>query len=49
MNTTVTLQPAYFSRRSLADWAFALLSLLGGVVLNLVIGINHRTGRYIAI
>ena len=31
MNTTVTLQPAYFSRRSLADWAFALLSLLGMV------------------
>ena len=29
--TTVTLQPAYFSRRSLADWAFALLSLLGMV------------------
>jgi len=31
MNTTVTLQPAFFSRRSLADWAFALLSLLGMV------------------
>lgn len=31
------------------DPARALLSLLGGVVLNLVIGINHRTGRYIAI
>ena len=31
MNTTVTLQPAYFSRRSLADWGFALLSLLGMV------------------
>ena len=29
MNTTVTLNPGYFSRRSLADWAFAALSLLG--------------------
>jgi uncharacterized membrane-anchored protein YitT (DUF2179 family) len=27
----------------------ALLSLLGAVVVNLVIGINHRTGRYVAI
>ena len=31
MNTTVTLNPGYFSRRSLADWAFAALSLLGMV------------------
>ena len=31
MNTTVTLHPGYFSRRSLADWAFALVSLLGTV------------------
>ena len=27
--TTVTLNPGYFSRRNLADWGFALLSLLG--------------------
>jgi len=27
----------------------ALLSLLGAAVVNLVIGVNHRTGRYIAI
>jgi len=31
MNTTVTLNPGYFSRLSLADWAFAALSLLGMV------------------
>lgn len=27
----------------------AMLSLLGAAVINLVIGVNHRTGRYIAI
>ena len=31
MNTTVTLNPGYFSRRSLADWGFALLALVGMV------------------
>ena len=31
MNTTVTLNPGFFSRRSLADWGFALLALLGMV------------------
>ena len=31
MNTTVTLNPGYFCRRSLADWAFALLALVGMV------------------
>ena len=31
MNTTVTLTPGYFSHRSQADWAFALLALLGMV------------------
>ncbi len=31
MNTTVTLNPGFFSRRSLADWGFALLSLVGMV------------------
>ena len=31
MNTTVTLNPGFFSRRSLADWGFALLALVGMV------------------
>ena len=26
---TITLNPGYFSQRSSADWAFALLSVLG--------------------
>ena len=29
--TTITLNPGYFSQRSLADWGFALLALLGMV------------------
>ncbi|PUE11659.1 c-type cytochrome biogenesis protein CcsB [Limnohabitans sp. T6-5] len=29
MNSTVTLNPGYFSRRSLLDWGFAVLALLG--------------------
>ena len=29
--TTITLNPGYFSQRSLADWGFALLTLLGMV------------------
>ena len=29
MTSSVTLNPGYFSRRSLADWGFALLALLG--------------------
>jgi cytochrome c-type biogenesis protein CcsB len=29
MTSSVTLNPGYFSRRSLADWAFALLAVLG--------------------
>ncbi len=35
MNTTVTLNPGYFSQRSLADWGFALLAL-GGMLFALV-------------
>jgi cytochrome c-type biogenesis protein CcsB len=31
MNTTVTLNPGFFSRRSLGDWGFALLALVGMV------------------
>jgi len=31
MNTTVTLNPGFFSRRSPADWGFALLALVGMV------------------
>ena len=31
MTSTVTLNPGYFAKRSLADWAFALLSVLGMV------------------
>jgi len=31
MNTTVTLNPGFFSHRSLADWGFALLALVGMV------------------
>ena len=31
MNTTVTLNPGFFSHRSLADWGFAALALLGMV------------------
>lgn len=31
MNTTVTLNPGFFSRRSLSDWGFALLALVGMV------------------
>ena len=27
--TTVSLNPGYFSQRSLLDWAFALLTLVG--------------------
>jgi cytochrome c-type biogenesis protein CcsB len=31
MTSTVTLNPGYFSKRSLADWGFALLTFLGMV------------------
>ena len=31
MTSSVTLNPGYFSRRSLADWGFALLAVLGMV------------------
>jgi hypothetical protein len=29
--TTITLNPGFFSQRSLADWAFAVLTALGMV------------------
>ena len=31
MTSTVTLNPGYFAKRSLADWGFALLAVLGMV------------------
>jgi uncharacterized membrane-anchored protein YitT (DUF2179 family) len=34
---------------ALTDWWHIALSVLGAVVLNQTLAINHRTGRYVAI
>ena len=31
------------------DWQRVLLSVLGAIVLNLTLAINHRPGRYLAV
>ena len=40
MTSSVTLNPGYFSRRSLADWGFALLAALGMVMIVILIAIS---------